>query len=93
MRFVTGKAAAGALLLAAPLAFYAQGRAELGGSGGAGRTAGRGTPRGSVVVSEEGQPAKTLASLGNYSELAGWVKINDWNQYEVMAKGNTLTHI
>jgi hypothetical protein len=51
------------------------------------------TPRGTVVVSEEGQPAKTLAYLGNYSELAGYVKINDWNQYEVIAKGNTLTHI
>ncbi|HVW10164.1 MAG TPA: DUF1080 domain-containing protein [Bryobacteraceae bacterium] len=51
------------------------------------------TPRGTVVVSEEGQPAKTLAYLGDYSELAGYVKINDWNQYEVIAKGNTLTHI
>jgi len=51
------------------------------------------TPRGTVVVSEEGQPAKTLAYLGNYSELAGYVKINDWNQYEVIARGNTLTHI
>ncbi|HVY91845.1 MAG TPA: DUF1080 domain-containing protein [Bryobacteraceae bacterium] len=51
------------------------------------------TPRGTVVVSEEGQPAKTLAYLGNYAELAGYVKINDWNQYEVIAKGNTLTHI
>ena len=51
------------------------------------------TPRGTVVVSEEGQPAKTLAILGNTNELAGYVKINDWNQYEVIAKGNTLTHI
>jgi hypothetical protein len=51
------------------------------------------TPRGTVVVSEEGQPAKTLAYLGNYSELGGYVKINDWNQYEVIARGNTLTHI
>jgi len=51
------------------------------------------TPRGTVVVSEEGQPAKTLANLGDPTELAGYVKINDWNQYEVIAKGNTLTHI
>ena len=51
------------------------------------------TPRGTVVVSEEGQPTKTLAQLGDPNELAGYVRINDWNQYEVIAKGNTLTHI
>ena len=51
------------------------------------------TPRGTVVVSDEGQPAKTLANLGDPAEMAGYVKINDWNQYEVIAKGNTLTHI
>ncbi len=51
------------------------------------------TPRGTVVVSEDGQPAKTLAYLGNTNELAGYVRINDWNQYEVIAKGNTMTHI
>lgn len=51
------------------------------------------TPRGTVVVSDEGQPAKTLANLGDPVELAGYVRINDWNQYEVIAKGNTLTHI
>lgn len=108
---------------------FGRGGGARGGSGGAGRAGGRGTPpdprwqvagyqadfdfvnrysgqlmdssnarfiltpRGTVVVSDEGQPAKTLAYLGNYSELAGYVKINDWNQYEVIAKGNTLTHI
>jgi hypothetical protein len=51
------------------------------------------TPRGTVVVSDEGQAAKTLANLGDPTELAGYVRINDWNQYEVIAKGNTLTHI
>jgi hypothetical protein len=51
------------------------------------------TPRGTVVVSDEGQPAKTLANLGDPVELSGYVRINDWNQYEVIAKGNTLTHI
>jgi hypothetical protein len=51
------------------------------------------TPRGTVVVSDEGQPAKTLANLGDPVELSGYIRINDWNQYEVIAKGNTLTHI
>ena len=37
--------------------------------------------------------SKTLANLGNPLELAGYVNINDWNQYEVIAKGNMLTHI
>jgi hypothetical protein len=51
------------------------------------------TPRGTVVVSSDGESAKTLAYLGSSPELAGYVRINDWNQYEVIAKGNTLTHI
>ncbi len=51
------------------------------------------TPRGAMVDSEEGKKAKLLGSLGNVDELAGYVKINDWNQYHLIVKGNTLIHI
>lgn len=51
------------------------------------------TPRGAMVDSEEGKKGRLLASLGNVDELAGYVKINDWNQYHLIVKGNTLIHI
>ena len=51
------------------------------------------TPRGAMVDSQEGQKGRLLGSLGNLDELAGYVKINDWNQYHLIIKGNTLIHI
>ena len=51
------------------------------------------TPRGAMVDSQEGTKGRLLGSLGNLDELAGYVKINDWNQYHLIIKGNTLIHI
>jgi hypothetical protein len=51
------------------------------------------TPRGAMVDSQEGMKGRLVGSLGNVDELAGYVKINDWNQYHLIIKGNTLIHI
>jgi len=49
--------------------------------------------RGQVTESEPGKPQRLLGNIGNRDALGGYVKINDWNQYEIIADGNTLTHI
>lgn len=49
--------------------------------------------RGQVVRTEQGKSPRLLANLGNTDELAGYVKIDDFNQYHVIARGNTMTHI
>jgi hypothetical protein len=48
--------------------------------------------RGQVVRSEEGKK-RLLATLGGRDELAGYVHIEDWNQFHLIAYGNTMTHI
>jgi hypothetical protein len=49
--------------------------------------------RGQVVHTEEGKNPRLLAMVGNPDELAGYVKIEDWNQLHLIARGNTMTHI
>jgi len=49
--------------------------------------------RGQVVHTEEGKAPRLLATLGDRDELGGYVKINDWNQLHIIARGNTMTHI
>jgi len=49
--------------------------------------------RGQVVRTEEGKKPRLLATLGDRDELAGYVKINDWNQIHIIARGNELIHI
>jgi hypothetical protein len=49
--------------------------------------------RGQLVQSEEGKQPRLLALLSHRDELGGYVKINDWNQIHVIARGNQLTHI
>ena len=49
--------------------------------------------RGQVVRAEEGKKPRLLAILGNRDELGGYVKINDWNQIHIIARGNELIHI
>jgi hypothetical protein len=70
---------------------------------GANRFTGRyyegGTPRGiiawrgQVVRTEEGKKPRLLAVLGDSDELAGHVKLNDWNQLHIIARGNQLIHV
>ena len=49
--------------------------------------------RGQVVRAEEGKKPRLLANLGDRDELGGYVKINDWNQIHIIARGNELIHI
>ena len=49
--------------------------------------------RGQVVETEKGKRPRLLATLGTPDELAAFIKTGDWNQYEVIANGNTLTQI
>ena len=49
--------------------------------------------RGQVVRTEEGKSPRLLANLGDRDELGGYVKINDWNQFHIIARGTQMTHI
>ena len=49
--------------------------------------------RGQMVETDQGKKPRLLATLGSSDELKSYIKIGDWNQYEVIADGNTLIHI
>ena len=49
--------------------------------------------RGQVVHAEEGKKPRLLANLGSREELGGYVRINDWNQIYIVARGRQMTHI
>ena len=49
--------------------------------------------RGQAVETDAGQKPRLLAMVGNPDELKSYIKQGDWNQYEVIADGHTLTHI
>lgn len=49
--------------------------------------------RGQVVRTEQGKKPRLLATLGDRDELGGYVKIENWNQLHLIARGNTMTHI
>jgi hypothetical protein len=49
--------------------------------------------RGQVVRTEPGKAPRLLATLGDKDELGGYVKIDDWNQLHIIARGSTMTHI
>jgi hypothetical protein len=49
--------------------------------------------RGQVVRTEPGKRPRLISTLGDRSELAGYVHIDDWNQLHLIARGNVMTHI
>lgn len=49
--------------------------------------------RGQVVATEPGKKPTLLATLGGSDELKSVIKPGEWNQVEIIADGNTLTHI
>ena len=49
--------------------------------------------RGQATESEPGKAPRLLGTLGDREALGGYVKINDWNQYEIIARGGTFIHI
>jgi 3-keto-disaccharide hydrolase len=59
----------------------------------------QGTPRGiiawrgQVVRAEQGKKPRLLSVLGDPDALKGYIKVNDWNQMHVIARGNTMIHM
>ncbi len=49
--------------------------------------------RGQMVQTDPDKPHRLLAMLGTSDELKSYIKIGDWNQFEIIADGNTLIHI
>ena len=49
--------------------------------------------RGQVVRAEQGKRPRLLSMLGDPDELKAAIKINDWNQVHIIARGNTLIHM
>jgi hypothetical protein len=49
--------------------------------------------RGQVVATEPRKKPTLLATLGSSDELKSVIKPGEWNQVEIIADGNTLTHI
>jgi Domain of Unknown Function (DUF1080) len=49
--------------------------------------------RGQVVNSAAGQPSRLVGTIGDLTELETYVRANDWNQYEIIARGRTLIQI
>ena len=49
--------------------------------------------RGQVVEMAPGQAQRLMGNIGDRSALGGYVRINDWNQYLIMARGPVCMHI
>lgn len=49
--------------------------------------------RGEMVEMGPKMPKTLVGTLGDREALGGYVKINDWNQYEIIARDGVLTHI
>ncbi|HEY0264204.1 MAG TPA: DUF1080 domain-containing protein [Granulicella sp.] len=49
--------------------------------------------RGQVVKTEAGRKPTLLGTLGTTEELGKFYKPGEWNQIEIIADGNTVTHI
>ncbi len=50
-------------------------------------------PRGTVGYIAEGQPSRTLGTLEPSDTLKSVIKVSDWNQFQVVARGNVLMHV
>jgi len=49
--------------------------------------------RGQMTRVEEGKKARVTAQLKSSDDLKGAIKINDWNTFHVIARGNILIHV
>lgn len=49
--------------------------------------------RGQITVAEPGKHSRVIGNLADGNHLKGYININGWNQFHVIARGNTLTHI
>jgi hypothetical protein len=51
------------------------------------------TYKGEIVETREGKPKQLLAALGDKATVDSWYNKDDWNTEEIIAIGNTLTHL
>ena len=49
--------------------------------------------RGQLVESPAGKPPRQLGEIADRRALGGYLKVNDWNQYLIMARGGTFIHV
>jgi len=49
--------------------------------------------RGQMVATEPDKKPRLLATLGTSDELKAYIKPGEWNQFEIIADGHTVTHI
>jgi len=49
--------------------------------------------RGQVTQSLPGEPNRLVANIGDKAALGGYVKVNEWNDYEIIARGPVMMHI
>jgi hypothetical protein len=49
--------------------------------------------RGQVTQALPGQTNRLVANIGDIQALGGYVKVNEWNDYEVIARGGVMMHI
>jgi hypothetical protein len=59
----------------------------------------QGTPRGSIAWrgqmarTEQGKKPRLLGTLGDPDALKSFIKVGDWNQMHVIARGNSMNHV
>jgi len=49
--------------------------------------------RGQVTQALPGQPNRLVANIGDKQALGGYVKVNEWNDYQIIARGGVMMHI
>jgi 3-keto-disaccharide hydrolase len=49
--------------------------------------------RGQVTEALPGQTNRLVANIGDIRALGGYVNVNEWNDYEVIARGGVMMHI
>ena len=49
--------------------------------------------RGQVTQALPGQTNRLVANIGDIQALGGYVKVNEWNDYEIIARGGVMMHI
>ena len=49
--------------------------------------------RGQVVESAAGKDPRLVGNIADRTPLGGYVRVNDWNEYHIIARGGTFIHI
>jgi hypothetical protein len=49
--------------------------------------------RGQITRAVDGGKREVIAAVGDYKDLARFIKNDDWNEVHIIARGNTLVHI